>query len=67
MVRTIITPKEKKISISIPNDFIGKKVEVIAFTIEEGNTTKLVSKNTFQGLSINTSDFKFNREEANER
>ncbi len=35
MVRTIITPDKNSISISDSQNFVGKKVEVIAFTIEE--------------------------------
>ena len=35
MIRTVITPDNQKISIDLPQNFIGKKVEVIVFTIEE--------------------------------
>ena len=35
MIRTVITPDNDKISIDLPHDNVGKKVEVIAFTIEE--------------------------------
>lgn len=35
MIRTVITPENEKISIDLPHNYIGKKVEVIAFTIEE--------------------------------
>jgi len=35
MIRTVITPDKEKISIDLPQNYIGKKVEVIAFTIEE--------------------------------
>ena len=35
MIRTVLTPQNQNISISLPLNFIGKKVEVIAFTIEE--------------------------------
>jgi hypothetical protein len=35
MIRTVLTPDKEKISIDVPSSFIGKKVEVIAFTIEE--------------------------------
>ena len=34
MVRTVITPNKQDISIHIPESFIGKQVEVIAFTID---------------------------------
>ena len=35
MVRTVITPKQQNISIHVPKDFVGKQVEVIAFTIDD--------------------------------
>jgi hypothetical protein len=35
MVRKVLTPKKREISIELPKEFVGKKVEVIAFTIDE--------------------------------
>ena len=35
MVRTIVIPEKQNISIHLPKQFIGTKVEVIAFSIEE--------------------------------
>ncbi len=35
MVRTVVTPDAQNVSIKVPKDFIGKRVEVIAFTIDE--------------------------------
>jgi len=35
MIRTVITPEKESVSIDLPKNYIGKKVEVIAFTIEE--------------------------------
>lgn len=40
MIRTVITPDKDKISIDLPQNYIGKKVEVIAFTIEEATTDR---------------------------
>jgi len=37
MIRTVVKPANRNISISLPEDFVGKQVEVIAFTIEEAN------------------------------
>jgi len=34
MIRTLITPRQQDISINLPKSFIGKKVEVIAFTLD---------------------------------
>jgi len=35
MIRTLVKPDKQSISIKLPKNFIGKQVEVIAFTIEE--------------------------------
>ena len=37
MIRTVVKPNNQKITIEVPENFIGKNVEVIAFTIEETN------------------------------
>lgn len=39
MIRTVVKPSNRKISISLPEEFVGKQVEVIAFTIEEADNT----------------------------
>ena len=68
MVRTLITPEDQNILIRVPEDYIGKQVEVIAFMLEEKNNTNNVKKNaSFNALKLNTLGYKFNREEANER
>ncbi len=71
MVRSIVIPKKKVFSIEVPESYVGKQVEVIAFTVEEA-TEEMASKRKnglkqFQAVSIATKGFKFNREEANER
>lgn len=35
MVKTIITPDKKDILISIPENYIGKKIELIYYTLDE--------------------------------
>ncbi len=35
MIRTVVTPNHQDVSIHLPKNYIGKKVEVIAFTIDE--------------------------------
>lgn len=68
MIRTTITPDEKTISFSIPETYIGKQIEIIAFEKDEGMNEipqkKLV---TFKAVSIDTKSYVFNRDEANER
>lgn len=35
MIRTIITPHQRSISIDIPEDYVGKEIEIIAFVLAE--------------------------------
>ncbi|MCF0074552.1 hypothetical protein LZD49_28970 [Dyadobacter sp. CY261] len=35
MVRTLITPENTNISLEVPASFVGKQVEVIAFTVND--------------------------------
>ncbi len=71
MIRTIVIPEKNvvNLSFSVPENYIGKEMEVIAFTKKEGlEKTELHSKKvSFTALSIDTRGFKFNRNEANER
>jgi hypothetical protein len=42
MIRTVVKPDNQNISIKLPKSFIGKDVEVIAFTIEEAGKTSTI-------------------------
>lgn len=44
MVRTIITPKNNTVLLTLPDNLVGRKVEVIAFALEE-ETTQHISEN----------------------
>jgi hypothetical protein len=35
MIRTLLKPDNQNISIRLPQNFVGKQVEVIAFTVDE--------------------------------
>lgn len=68
MIRTLITPEDQNVLIRVPEDYIGKQVEVIAFALEENSTVAQVKKgSSFTALKLDTIGYKFNREEANER
>lgn len=69
MVRTILKPENQTVTIDIPQSYIGKEIEVIAFAKDEGMSDEqpAVKKVTFTALSIDTKEYKFNRDEANER
>jgi hypothetical protein len=72
MIRTTIIPDKQEISISllVPENYIGKEVEVIAFSkkeVVEERQQEGTKKVTFNALSLDTRGYKFNRDEANER
>lgn len=69
MIRKILKVESETISISIPKSYLGKMLEIIAFSKDEGLTREISEKKkpTFNALSLNTVCFKFNRDEANER
>jgi hypothetical protein len=58
-------PSEENSTISIPVELYGREIEVILFPLE----TKQVKaeKKLPHYMSLNMSDFKFNRDEANAR
>jgi hypothetical protein len=72
MIRTIVVPDTStfKVVLDFPKDYLDQEVEIIAFKKQEGFAEK---KNrpkkftSFDTIRIDTSNFKFNREEANER
>lgn len=69
MVRTLITPQKDEISIRLPENYVGKEVEIIVFTTDEGDEQRIINKKNipFIVLPVKEKDFKFNRDEANER
>lgn len=54
MVRTIVRPDKTSISFEIPEKYIGKEIEVIAFEKNEGANGKAPKKKTvtFNAVSI---------------
>jgi hypothetical protein len=69
MIRKIIRVDSETVFINVPKHYVGKMLEIIAFTKNEeiiyNDLTR--QKATFKALSLDTRDFKFDREEANER
>jgi len=73
MLREIIVPENNTYLLKLPDELVGKRVEVIAFEIEEKTddslevNEKLKSiREIFDGKRIDLSSFKFNRDEAND-
>ena len=45
MVRTLITPQQQNISIALSQNYVGRKVEVIAFPIDEEDAVETTEYN----------------------
>jgi len=70
MIRTVVTANNNIITLPIPDKYIGRQLEIIAFAVDEPSEDIILSaknKKTFSAIRLKTKGFKFNREEANER
>jgi hypothetical protein len=72
MVRQIIKPSSTDVYISIPDDYVGKTLEILAFTLDETNQKNhedhTNSINTlYDNIRVDFTDFAFDRDEANRR
>lgn len=72
MVRTLITPSSETISFKVPEQYIGKEIQIIAYEVDEVTTANEAVEDKKKGVSFNaiqldTLNYKFSREEANER
>lgn len=67
-IREFFIPESNKIVLTIPDKFIGKKIEVFATEIEDSSVeqTKKI-RQPFIVADAKAEGYKFNREEANER
>lgn len=72
MVRQIVVPDTTRLQIDLPEDFVGKRVEVIAFELEEerpesqtASEKKASIRTIFEGVRVDLSGYKFDRDEAN--
>jgi len=78
MIRTILKTSKNSLTIQLPDDLVGKTVEVIAFEIDKTDPVPVENQSVDKkklieaiekGLSNYRKDisgFKFNREEAND-
>jgi ribosome maturation protein Sdo1 len=44
MIRTIITPDKQDVSIHIPEDYVGKQIEVLLYAVDELNKSDDLKK-----------------------
>jgi hypothetical protein len=67
-IRKIIIPDNNKIELTIPDNFIGKKIEVFAIEMENSSVEQPKKiRQPFIVADAKVEGYKFNREEANER
>jgi hypothetical protein len=67
MVKTSFTAYNQQFLLNLPKSFVGKRVEILAYTQEEilkekPDTNPAINFNT---MKVSTKGFKFNRDEAN--
>ncbi|GHT49126.1 hypothetical protein [Candidatus Symbiothrix dinenymphae] len=71
MLRTVYTPQNEQCTLPIPRDYVGKKLEIIIFPVEEVISEAAFFKEkkvTFTDFGLKAPvEYKFDREEANER
>ena len=68
MIRTVFTPQNDNFVFPVPTEYVGKELEMIVFLRDEILSKPLFSKKvTFNAISIDTRQYKFNRDEANAR
>ncbi|QRR01646.1 hypothetical protein [Dyadobacter sandarakinus] len=74
MIRKIVVPTENSYILVLPDEMIGREVEILAFSTHEGFVDKPVTssqkpnnlREIFEDVRVDLSGFKFNREEAND-
>ena len=72
MIREIITPKKRSVTVRLPAELVGKTVELLAFEIdsrkkETDRAERLRRIETLTKASlVDLSGFTFNRDEAND-
>ena len=71
MIRKILIPQECTYVLELPESFLGKEVEVLAFEVEKRK--EIVPSKSLEelekeliGLTINDPGFAFDRDEAND-
>ena len=68
MIRTVFVPETENFIFSVPKEYIGKQIEVIAFAVDETKHNLHAKEITFTDFDLHLpKDWKFDREEANAR
>lgn len=68
MIRTVVIPDKTTFPVTIPEDYIGRSVEIILFAVDEATQgMKKAVKRTFDAVQLDLTNYKFDRDEANQR
>jgi len=67
MIRKVVVPNEALLSIPLPASYVGREVEVLAFTVGEDTLAPRKKTMKFNAFDLDLRGFKFDREEANAR
>ncbi len=75
-MRTIVKSNKSSLTLQLPDDLVGKMIEVIAFSVEDAkattnnDTTKgariALLKAKSKGFTFNSGGYQFDRAEAND-
>lgn len=77
MIRTILTSETNSLTLELPDDLVGKRIEVLAFEIDQTDKSEATSKSNDLARTneidkalakhrVDLSGFKFDRDEAND-
>jgi hypothetical protein len=76
MIRTIVKSDKNSLTLKLPDDLVGKTIEVIAFSIEDvkpdvkTSTTKearvKLLRDKLKNFTFNSGGYRFDRDEAND-
>jgi hypothetical protein len=68
MIRTVVTPENQDINLHLPESYVGKKIEVIAFEIDEANQEpKKMKMSDFWGTISDETAAELHKEVAKSR
>jgi len=76
MIRTILKSSKNSLILELPDDLVGKMIEVIAFSVDETNVAAkdlapaddrvAALKKKLKGFTFNSGGYKFDRDDAND-
>jgi hypothetical protein len=76
MIRTILKSTKNSLTLQLPDDLVGKTIEVIAFSIDDNTsitkedaaiTTGIEAfRNKIKNFAFNSGGYKFDRDDAND-